>query len=58
MDKETYYTIYSQRLAGWLMCRGFCLIAMSKHKKDPSKNVFYFRDSVELQGAISEYISK
>lgn len=37
------------------MQRGFNLIAMGKNEKDPSRNVFFFRDSVELQDAINTY---
>lgn len=55
MNNETYFTIFSQRLAGWLMCRGFCLVAMDKNDKDQSKNVFFFRDSAELRDAVREY---
>lgn len=54
-NKEKYYTVFSLKLAGYLMQRGFNLIAMGKNEKDPSRNVFFFRDSVELQDAINTY---
>lgn len=54
-DKITNYTIYSPKLAGYLMLKGFVLVGMEKHKNHPNKNVFFFKDSVRLQEAINGY---
>lgn len=50
------FTVFSQYLAGKLMCRGFVLVGIEPKKNDPTgKNVYFFNDSQELQDAISEY---
>lgn len=54
-NKYTNYTIFSPRLAGYLMLKGFILLGMEEHKEKPGKNVFFFHDSVELQEAINSY---
>lgn len=56
--EEKHKTIFSQRLAGYLMLRGFVLMDMRRDVKDGKKNVFYFKNSPELRGAIDEYDSK
>lgn len=49
-------TIYSQRLAGTLMLKGFVLAGMERNKdSDSGRNVFFFKDSPELEAAIKEY---
>ena len=48
-------TIFSQRLAGYLMMRGFVLIDIRKNENGSGKNVFYFKDSIELSAAMKEY---
>lgn len=49
-----YYTIYSQRMAGYLMMNGFVLKGMIRQ---PLKrfNQFIFVDSPELREKMSEY---
>ena len=50
------YTVFSQRVAGYLMMRGFVLVGMDvKTKEKDGKNVFFFKDSADLQSAIKEY---
>lgn len=50
-------TIYSQKLAATLMLKGFVLVGMEKNNaSDSGRNVFFFKDSPELEKAISEYI--
>lgn len=56
--KEKYYTIFSMRLAGYLMQQGFVLIGMRPNVNKPDKNVFIFRDSVPLQDSISKYLAQ
>lgn len=50
--------IYLQKLAGHLMCLGFVLIDISPNTKSPNKNVFFFRNSPEIQEKIEDYLSK
>jgi hypothetical protein len=47
--------IYKQKLAGHLMKLGFVLLSITPNLNDPHKNVFFFRNSEELQQAIKEY---
>lgn len=44
--------IYSPRMAGYLMMRGFYLVGVSLNKKQPGKNCFAFFDSPILKDAI------
>ena len=55
MKKEKNKTIFSQRLAAYLMSRGFMLMDMRKDVKGSGKNVFYFKNSNELTDAIFDY---
>ena len=48
-------TIYSQKLAGYLMQRGFVLIDMQEDIKPTGRNVFLFKNTPQLQSAIDEY---
>lgn len=52
--KNTMYIIYSQRLAGYLMCQGFTLIQIVRNIES-GKNNFLFRDSEPLQQCIAEW---
>lgn len=51
-------TIYSQKLAGYLMLRGFVLIDMQEDIKPTGRNVFLFKNTPQLQSAIDEYKSR
>jgi len=42
-------TIFSQKLAAYLMDRGFVLLDMRRDVKGSGKNVFYFKNSEELR---------
>jgi hypothetical protein len=54
MKKE--YIIFSQRLAGELMIRGFVLKRMDKTFRDNSnKNIFFFNESDELLEFVKKY---
>ena len=48
------FTIYSQKLAGYLMQRGFCLFRMV-HYPASGYNKFLFRNSEELHHAINQW---
>lgn len=47
--------IYSMKLAGLAMARGFVLLSMERHTDGSGRNVFFFNDSPELQAFIAEY---
>ena len=46
--------VFSQRIAGSLMVRGFRLHGIARNYKYKEKNVFYFRDCQEVRNAIEE----
>lgn len=48
------YTIYSQRLAGYLMQQGFPLLYLSKNYRT-NRNRFIFRNSKILQDYIDKW---
>jgi len=52
MIKE--FSAYSQRLAGFLMMRGFVVKLMRQDMKT-RRNIFIFNDNDELQRVIKEY---
>lgn len=55
MRNNNGMTIYTQRLAGFLMFKGFVLIAMQPDNSGSRRNVFHFRHSPEIEAAIQEY---
>ena len=55
MDNSKTITIFNQRLAGYLMQRGFILIGMGENHCCNGKNVFFFKDTDELQKVIEEF---
>ena len=58
MDTVSEYKariVYSQRLAGYLMQRGFVLARIDKNEKYPSRNIFIFKDTAQLSDAIKDY---
>ena len=55
MGNTKMITIFNQRLCGYLMMKGFVLVAMSEHQHCAGKNVFFFIFSDELQKSIQEY---
>ena len=49
-------TIFSQRMAGFLMLKGFILLGIGLNKNtNDGKNVFYFKDSPELHKVMMKY---
>ena len=50
-----YRYVFSQRLAGYLMQKGFVLLRMNINLDDNYKHVFLFNDSPTISLAISEY---
>ena len=55
MGNTKMITIFNQRLCGYLMMKGFVLVAMSENHQCAGKNVFFFNDSDDLQKSIQEY---
>ncbi|MGG1514915.1 DUF5659 domain-containing protein [Paenibacillus oryzisoli] len=49
------YVVMAQKLAGFLMTKGFKLHSLEQNRKDGSKHVFIFTNSIELEKAIEEY---
>jgi len=52
-----YFLAFSQKLAGWLMFKGFILQGMRADKNATGRNVFIFNDSEELQNIFKEFKS-
>ena len=50
--------IYNQKMAGYLMQRGFVLIDMQPDLTKTGRNVFFFNDTPQLKSAIDEYMSR
>ena len=55
MSDKKMTTIFNQKLCGFLMQKGFVLVAMAENKHYAGKNVFFFNESDELHRAIKEY---
>lgn len=67
MEERNYYhnkrrkenfIVYSQKLTGYLMQKGFVLIDMRPDLKKSGRNVFFFNDTPQLKSAIDEYMSR
>lgn len=56
-DKKNFI-VYNQRMAGYLMQRGFVLIDIQPDLKKTGRNVFFFKDTPQLKSAIDEYMSR
>lgn len=54
--KNQCFTIFNQRLAGYLMLHGFVLVSMRPDDKS-RRNLFFFNDTKALHNAIDEYKS-
>jgi hypothetical protein len=49
--------VYSQRMAGYLMLRGFYLVGVQPNLKRSGKNCFSFFDSPMLKDAMEDYLN-
>lgn len=49
------YLIFSQRVAGYLMQRGYRLVKIEPNRKRPDFHVFFFEDSAGLRSRLAEY---
>lgn len=54
-DTMNIKLIYRQRLAGYLMTKGFPLMGMIPSEKSKGFNVFLFKASDKLQEEINKY---
>lgn len=54
MDKKII-TIFSQRLAGYLMYNGFVVGGMRPDDDGSGRNVFFFKNSDDIQNTIKKY---
>ena len=54
-NKKDMFTVYSQKLAGTLMVKGFVLVAIEPHNDGSGRNVFYFNNSPELQKEVGRF---
>lgn len=57
-NKKEAITIYTQKLAGYLMLRGFVLIRSEPRNDKSGRNVFFFNKTPELIQAIRDYRNK
>lgn len=48
------FSIYSQRVAGLLMLKGFTILKLEENKRFTDKTVFVFANSTEFQQALKE----
>lgn len=48
-------TIFSQRLAGYLMYQGFVLGGIRQDSEGSGRNLFFFKNSKNIQDVIKEY---
>lgn len=55
MDDAKMITIFSQKMAGYLMIKGFVLVDMKPNTNGNGKNVFYFNRSSELSAAMQKF---
>lgn len=53
--ENTYITIYSRKLAGYLLLKGFKMEDFQKSHEDGERTIFYFYNSPELTRAKSEF---
>lgn len=57
IDKKNFI-VFNQRMAGYLMQRGFVLIDMQPDLKKTGRNIFLFNDTPQLKSAIDDYMSR
>ena len=55
MKQTKYFTVFSQKLAGYLMIKGFVLKDMRQDEKGSGKNIFFFKNTESLKVEIMKY---
>lgn len=58
MEEKRTFTVFSMKLAGHLMTLGFVLEDIGINRRDSNKRVYFFKNTEELQNAISAYNQK
>ncbi len=56
--KKKIFNVYNQRMAGYLMQRGFVLMDIQPDLKKTGRNVFLFNDTLQLRSAIDDYMRR
>ena len=57
-NQKNYQYVFSMKLAGYLMTKGFRLLRINKHLSGNNKDVYVFNKSEEITRIIDEYIKK
>lgn len=56
-ERKKDIVIFNQRMAGYLMLKGYVLLEMRPDIKSIShKNIFIFRDTPQLRQSMSDYL--
>ena len=51
-----FRTIYSMKMAGYLMLKGFVLMDIAENTNGSGKKVFFFKQSDKLEKAMGEFL--
>ena len=55
-DKSKYQYVFSMKLAGILMTKGYKILRINKHLNNNDKDVYVFEKSEEIHREIEKYI--
>ena len=55
-DKKILRAVYSMKMAGWLMQKGYPLVSMRAQEENPKMNIFFFLNNDKTSKAIEEYL--
>lgn len=55
-EKSKYQYVFSMKLAGILMTKGFKILRINKHLSNNDKDVYVFEKSEEIHREIEKYI--
>lgn len=55
-DKSKYQYVFSMKLAGILMTKGFKLLRINHHLNNDTKDVYVFEQTEKIQEEIEKYI--
>lgn len=53
--KNGTIVIVQQRMAGWLMFNGLCLLETKIDRKDSNRKIYIFKDSKKLRSLMCKY---
>jgi hypothetical protein len=54
-DRKTF-PIYNQKLAGFLMMKGYVLVNIAPNEKYEGRNVFFFWDSPQIKQTMKAFL--